>query len=188
MSALPLIIQMSTCSAFARASSTSIPRYRTVLSILVCPRRSCAAADCRLPKIGAALVRRRECVPNRCGSSPMSAIQCDRSDRAHDVPFPRTQMVRKTRMRTGSSILTSALLISSLFGALAKFRRATSHSSLGPTMCSSSSALLCLRVKTDRTRSQLSLSPNRHASIHFGRLRRTSSRCSFRAVAANVST
>jgi len=71
---------------------------------------------------------------------------------------------------------------------LAKFRRATSHSSLGPTMCSSSSALLCLRVKTDRTRSQLSLSPNRHASIHFGRLRRTSSRCSFRTVAANVST
>ena len=29
------VLQTSTCSAMARASSTSIPRYRTVLSILV---------------------------------------------------------------------------------------------------------------------------------------------------------
>ena len=29
--------QTSTCSAIASASSTSMPRYRTVLSILVCP-------------------------------------------------------------------------------------------------------------------------------------------------------
>src|SRR5258708_1948302 len=31
------VFQTSTCSAIAKASSTSIPRYRTVLSILVCP-------------------------------------------------------------------------------------------------------------------------------------------------------
>ena len=29
------VLQTSTCSAMARASSTSMPRYRTVLSILV---------------------------------------------------------------------------------------------------------------------------------------------------------
>ena len=34
------VLQTSTCSAIARASSTSIPRYLTVLSILVCPSRS----------------------------------------------------------------------------------------------------------------------------------------------------
>lgn len=34
-------VQTSTCSAIASASLTSIPRYRTVLSILVCPRISC---------------------------------------------------------------------------------------------------------------------------------------------------
>ena len=32
--------QTSTCSAIAKASSTSMPGYRTVLSILVCPSRS----------------------------------------------------------------------------------------------------------------------------------------------------
>ena len=37
----------STCSAMARASSTSMPRYRTVLSILVWPSKSCTAR--RLP-------------------------------------------------------------------------------------------------------------------------------------------
>jgi len=71
--------QTSTCSAIARARSTSMPRYRTVLSILVCPRRSCTAR--RLPvrrQAKVVLVRRRECVPNRCGSNPMSAIQRDR--------------------------------------------------------------------------------------------------------------
>src|SRR5207244_3974057 len=31
------VFQTSTCSAMARASSTSMPRYLTVLSILVCP-------------------------------------------------------------------------------------------------------------------------------------------------------
>jgi hypothetical protein len=36
-------VQTPTCSAIASASSTSIPRYRTVLSIFVCPRRSCTA-------------------------------------------------------------------------------------------------------------------------------------------------
>jgi hypothetical protein len=43
MSALPGVLQTSTCSAIARASSTSMPRYLTVLSILVWPSRSCTA-------------------------------------------------------------------------------------------------------------------------------------------------
>src|SRR3984893_6763121 len=34
------VFQTSTCSAIAKASSTSMPRYRTVLSILVCPSKS----------------------------------------------------------------------------------------------------------------------------------------------------
>jgi|SRR6516165_5892707 len=34
------ILQSSTCSEMLRASSTSIPRYRTVLSSFVCPSRS----------------------------------------------------------------------------------------------------------------------------------------------------
>jgi hypothetical protein len=38
LSALPhRVFQTSTCSAIAKASSTSMPRYLTVLSILVCP-------------------------------------------------------------------------------------------------------------------------------------------------------
>jgi len=37
------VFQTSTCSAIARASSTSIPRYLTVLSILVWPSKSCTA-------------------------------------------------------------------------------------------------------------------------------------------------
>src|SRR6516165_11675680 len=37
------VVQTSTCSAMARASSTSMPRYLTVLSILVCPSSSCTA-------------------------------------------------------------------------------------------------------------------------------------------------
>ena len=45
--ALPEQFQMSTCSAMASASSTSIPRYLTVLSILVWPSNSCTAR--RLP-------------------------------------------------------------------------------------------------------------------------------------------
>jgi hypothetical protein len=39
--------QRSTCSAIERASSTSMPRYLTVLSILVWPSNSCTAL--RLP-------------------------------------------------------------------------------------------------------------------------------------------
>ena len=35
--------QTSTCSAIAKASSTSMPRYLTVLSILVCPSKSWTA-------------------------------------------------------------------------------------------------------------------------------------------------
>jgi hypothetical protein len=34
------VVQTSTCSAIVKASSTSIQRYRTVLSILVWPSRS----------------------------------------------------------------------------------------------------------------------------------------------------
>jgi hypothetical protein len=41
------VIQTSDCSAIARASSTSMPRYLTVLSILVWPSKSCTAR--RLP-------------------------------------------------------------------------------------------------------------------------------------------
>src|SRR5215469_13221624 len=41
------VVQTSTCSAIARASSTSTPRYLTVLSIFVCPNNSCTAR--RLP-------------------------------------------------------------------------------------------------------------------------------------------
>ena len=37
------VFQTSTCSAIARASSTSMPRYLTVLSILVWPSKSCTA-------------------------------------------------------------------------------------------------------------------------------------------------
>jgi hypothetical protein len=43
----PEIAQRSTCSAMERASSTSMPRYLTVLSILVWPSNSCTAR--RLP-------------------------------------------------------------------------------------------------------------------------------------------
>src|ERR1700730_15148811 len=41
------ILQTSTCSAIASASSTSIPRYRTVLSIFLWPSKSWTAR--RLP-------------------------------------------------------------------------------------------------------------------------------------------
>jgi len=41
------VFQTSTCSAIAKASSTSMPRYLTVLSILVWPSRSWMAL--RLP-------------------------------------------------------------------------------------------------------------------------------------------
>ena len=34
------VVQTSTCSAMARASSTSMPKYLTVLSIFVCPSKS----------------------------------------------------------------------------------------------------------------------------------------------------
>jgi hypothetical protein len=54
----------STCSDMASASSTSMPRYRTVLSSFVCPRSSCTAL--KFPVflyICAAFVRRIECVP-----------------------------------------------------------------------------------------------------------------------------
>src|ERR1019366_9802605 len=56
--------QRSTCSAIERASSTSMPRYLTVLSILVWPSNSCTAR--RLPVrrwINVAFVRLREWVP-----------------------------------------------------------------------------------------------------------------------------
>ena len=39
------VVQTSTCSAMARASSTSMPRYLTVLSIFVCPNSSCTARN-----------------------------------------------------------------------------------------------------------------------------------------------
>src|SRR5580704_12603844 len=37
------VFQTSTCSAIAKASSTSMPGYLTVLSILVCPSKSWTA-------------------------------------------------------------------------------------------------------------------------------------------------
>ena len=36
-------VQISTCSEIAKASSMSMPKYRTVLSILVWPSKSCTA-------------------------------------------------------------------------------------------------------------------------------------------------
>src|SRR5262249_11917006 len=45
-------IRTSTCSAIARATSTSIPRYLTVLSILVCPNSSCTARRCDECRLG----------------------------------------------------------------------------------------------------------------------------------------
>jgi len=49
--------QTSTCSAMARASSTSMPRYLTVLSILVCPD-SRGVSDCAFRGPGRAAWRR----------------------------------------------------------------------------------------------------------------------------------
>ena len=66
--------QTSIFSAISMASSISIPRYRTVLSIFEWPNKSCTAR--RLPVrrwISVASVRRRECVPNLSGSRPMLA-------------------------------------------------------------------------------------------------------------------
>ena len=74
------VFQTSTCSAIARASSISMPRYLTVLSILVWPSKSCTAR--KLPvrrQISVAFVRRSECVPKSFGSSPVLAIHCERS-------------------------------------------------------------------------------------------------------------
>jgi hypothetical protein len=74
------VFQISTCSAIARASSTSMPRYLTVLSISVCPSRSWTTL--RLPvrrSIRVAFVRRGECVPNSLGSSPTLPIHSDTS-------------------------------------------------------------------------------------------------------------
>src|ERR1700694_4490629 len=76
LSALPWYT--STCSAIARASSTSMARYLTVLSILVWPSRSWTAL--RLPVRGwirVALVRRSECVPNSLGSSRTQPIHSE---------------------------------------------------------------------------------------------------------------
>src|ERR1700686_94502 len=42
--------QTSTCSAIAKASSTSMPRYLTVLSILVWPSRSWTALSFPVPR------------------------------------------------------------------------------------------------------------------------------------------
>src|SRR5271157_3314034 len=45
------VLQTSTCSAIARASSTSMPRYLTVLSILVWPSKSCTARRLACPPV-----------------------------------------------------------------------------------------------------------------------------------------
>src|SRR5271165_6604827 len=45
------ILQTSTCSAMARASSTSMPRYRTVLSILVWPSKKLHGSQVASPTI-----------------------------------------------------------------------------------------------------------------------------------------
>jgi hypothetical protein len=77
------VVQTSTCSAIARASSTSIPRYRTVLSILVCPKSSCIAR-----RLAAAADRGRQ-VPQSEGSNPhvglLSAPKLRASDRAEGM-------------------------------------------------------------------------------------------------------
>src|SRR6202040_2682278 len=74
------VIQTSTCSAMARASSTSMPRYLTVLSIFVCPNSSWTAGKLPVRRyMSVALVRRRECVPKKCGSRPIVATQFETS-------------------------------------------------------------------------------------------------------------
>jgi hypothetical protein len=74
------VVQTSTCSAMARASSTSMPRYRTVLSILVCPNSNCTARKLPVRRyMSVALVRRRECVPKKCGSRSIVATQLETS-------------------------------------------------------------------------------------------------------------
>src|SRR5258706_4907275 len=71
------VFQTSTCSAIAKASSTSIPRYLTVLSILVWPSKSWTAL--RLP------VRRRSRLPSCVGANVfrivLGPIQCCQSTR-----------------------------------------------------------------------------------------------------------
>ena len=62
----------SVCSAISRASSTSMPRYLTVLSILVWPSKSWTARKFFVRRyIKDALVRRIVCVPYVVGSSPI---------------------------------------------------------------------------------------------------------------------
>ena len=52
------------CSAMCRASSISIPRYRTMLSSFAWPRRSCTARTLPVLRwIRVAFVRRGECAP-----------------------------------------------------------------------------------------------------------------------------
>lgn len=56
--------QISVCSEISRASSTSMPRYRTVDSSLECPSSSCTARRFFVRRyISVAFVLRIECVP-----------------------------------------------------------------------------------------------------------------------------
>jgi hypothetical protein len=66
----------SVCSANSSASSTSTPRYLTVLSSLACPSRSCTALRFYVRRyIRDALGLRKEWVPYLAGSSPMPVTQ-----------------------------------------------------------------------------------------------------------------
>ncbi|MNF23686.1 hypothetical protein D3C84_42700 [compost metagenome] len=68
--------QTSVCSAISKASSTSIPRYRMVLSSFVWPRRSWTALRFFVLRyIRDAFVRRSVWVPYMAGSRPMAVTQ-----------------------------------------------------------------------------------------------------------------
>src|SRR6266446_2864272 len=70
------VIQTSTCSAMVRASSTSIPRYLTVLSILVWPSRSCTAL--KLPM-------RRSTNNGRLRAADDNTSEKDKNAAGHDL-------------------------------------------------------------------------------------------------------
>jgi hypothetical protein len=71
----------STCSAIAMVSSTSMPRYLTVLSIFVWPSKSCTA-----PQVADTSINQcRLCPPQRMGAEQLG-IRPDAGDPSEDKP------------------------------------------------------------------------------------------------------
>ena len=75
------VVQTSTCSAMARASSTSMPRYRTVLSILVCPNSNCTAR-----KLPVRPIYERRFGPSKGVRSEEVRVEVNRCNPARDEP------------------------------------------------------------------------------------------------------